>query len=39
MFIFSILVISCIIGLINYIPKSWLEKHIYTILDEDDPNF
>jgi len=39
MFIFSILVIGILNSLVSYIPKEWIKRHIYEVLDKDDPNF
>lgn len=39
MFIFLILVIGILTSLVSYIPKEWIKRHIYKVLDKDDPNF
>ncbi len=36
---FILIVTGLIYSLLSYIPKSWIEDHIYKELDPDDPNF
>ena len=36
---FILIAVGVIYSLIPYIPKSWIENHIYKVLDPNDPNF
>ncbi len=36
---FILITIGVVYALLSYIPKSWMEKHIYKELDPNDPNF
>jgi hypothetical protein len=39
MIITSIILIGVILSLVSYIPKDWVDKHIYKEIDPNDDNF